>query len=536
MNEPSDKNAPSKNIWRRDLAPGFPPFRWCEQAFRWLSSRRGLRCMLIVFAWTATIVALLYAEENWRGRHAWNKMRRELETKGESLDWTTFIPKTIPDDQNFAATPLVQSWFPKGRLWDDDFDRVEKRLAFDQQSDQKAPTSRQFLDLVAWQRSFEAIAAGQRDQRIEAGKLDRASRAAAAPAILAFLKTNEAAMTELRLASQRPSVRYPVVYDLNDPWAILIPHLAKIKGWCVRLQLRASAELAAGQNEGAFDDVTLMLYLADSLKNEPFLISYLVRLACLHVATQVIWEGLAQHAWSDAQLQTLQNRLQQYDVIADLKRSLTAERAAGILTVELIRKKGLGYLVKIGGPGGATPKDSFLANLAGRFVPGGWYYQEQYNYCRLAQLQFDGAFDTSQRTVSPHQIRINTSAVRQELPEQPWGKLFLHHKSIAALMSSSVPNIPLKTAEAETVVDQAALACALERYRLANGRFPESLDALAPRFISPLPHDVINGQPLRYRRTDDGQFILYSVGWNEKDDGGTPGVKLFDENRGDWVW
>ena len=33
----------------------------------------------------------------------------------------------------------------------------------------------------------------------------------------------------------------------------------------------------------------------------------------------------------------------------------------------------------------------------------------------------------------------------------------------------------------------------------------------------------------------DGQFILYSVGWNEKDDGGVPGKTLFDEKEGDWV-
>jgi len=51
-----------------------------------------------------------------------------------------------------------------------------------------------------------------------------------------------------------------------------------------------------------------------------------------------------------------------------------------------------------------------------------------------------------------------------------------------------------------------------------------------------MPHDIINGELFRYRRTDDGQFILYSVGWNEKDDGGTPGTKLFDEKFGDWVW
>jgi hypothetical protein len=96
--------------------------------------------------------------------------------------------------------------------------------------------------------------------------------------------------------------------------------------------------------------------------------------------------------------------------------------------------------------------------------------------------------------------------------------------------------VPLKVATAQTSADQAALACALERYRLAKGQFPETLEALTPQFMSHQPNDVITGQPYKYRRTDDGQFILYSVGWNEKDDGGVPGKTLFDQAQGDWVW
>ena len=87
-----------------------------------------------------------------------------------------------------------------------------------------------------------------------------------------------------------------------------------------------------------------MFRLADSVKEEPFLISYLVRLACAQLAVQPIWEGLAEHRWSEAQLQELETRLQQYNFIADLKTPLAAEQAAGIATIELVRKKGLGYL------------------------------------------------------------------------------------------------------------------------------------------------------------------------------------------------
>ena len=90
------------------------------------------------------------------------------------------------------------------------------------------------------------------------------------------------------------------------------------------------------------------------------------------------------------------------------------------------------------------------------------------------------------------------------------------------MLLPALSNVPLKAATAQTTTDQAALACALERFRLANGQFPERLDALASRFLSQLANDIITGEPLKYRRTGNDLFVLYSVGWNEKNDGRTP--------------
>jgi hypothetical protein len=91
----------------------------------------------------------------------------------------------------------------------------------------------------------------------------------------------------------------------------------------------------------------------------------------------------------------------------------------------------------------------------------------------------------------------------------------------------------------QVIVDETRIACALERYHLSRHEYPESLDALAPQFIEKVSHDLIGGKPLKYRRTNDGKFLLYSVGWNETDDGG---VSSYDINHpqnlkmGDWVW
>jgi hypothetical protein len=91
----------------------------------------------------------------------------------------------------------------------------------------------------------------------------------------------------------------------------------------------------------------------------------------------------------------------------------------------------------------------------------------------------------------------------------------------------------------QTLINEGEVACALERYRLARGEYPETLDALAPGFIQQLPRDVVNGEPLKYRRADNGKFLLYSVGWNETDEGGKDASDPSHPKsltNGDWTW
>src|SRR5258708_39756993 len=83
------------------------------------------------------------------------------------------------------------------------------------------------------------------------------------------------------------------------------------------------------------------------------------------------------------------------------------------------------------------------------------------------------------------------------------------------------PAKPLtRYANVQCVVDQALIGCALERFRLAAGQYPETLAALAPRFIDQLPRDAIIGELPKYLRTEDGRFVLHSGRRNETDGGG----------------
>jgi hypothetical protein len=110
---------------------------------------------------------------------------------------------------------------------------------------------------------------------------------------------------------------------------------------------------------------------------------------------------------------------------------------------------------------------------------------------------------------------------------------------LARMLMPALGTAAKRFANGQGSVDLARVAIALERYRLAHGQYPETLDPLAPQFISKLPHDVINGQPLKYHRSEEGQFVLYSVGWNETDDGGEVVVNergVVQTDKGDWVW
>jgi hypothetical protein len=314
---------------------------------------------------------------------------------------------------------------------------------------------------------------------------------------------------------------------MDDPWSIRLPHLRRIKQCCVRLQLKACAELALNQTTNALADIKLALCLGDSAREEPFVVSWLVRLACVQTAICPVWEGLAEHRWSEAQLLELQSLFERYDFHPAWEKSLRAERAAGVCAVDLIQRKGL--------PALAGNSDYVMSRWSiARLVPSGWYDLERLELCRLFDLRGEGTWDAAGRKASPHRTVSNAAAERKLLSGNFWP--MVHHRLMAKRLLSAADTTVLRGAAAQVSTDQAAIACALERYRLVHGQYPGNLQALSPDFMSALPKDVITGQVYKYRRNADGQFVLYSVGWNEKDDGGISGPQLFDEKAGDWVW
>src|SRR5881398_2935035 len=86
---------------------GIPQRSVTVRFVRWLFRWRTIGGIAFVSFCLITVVFLLVAGENWRGRRAWEKYRVAAEASGERFDLASFIPKTVPPGQNFAMTPLL---------------------------------------------------------------------------------------------------------------------------------------------------------------------------------------------------------------------------------------------------------------------------------------------------------------------------------------------------------------------------------------------------------------------------------------------
>ncbi len=306
------------------------------------------------------------------------------------------------------------------------------------------------------------------------------------------------------------------------------PHYFYFKGYGQVIQaltLHASAELALNNSSVAFQDATVLYRLATMLKRQPSLTSAMMQVAATGLYLQVVWEGLAARRWDDSQLRMFEEQLATFDLLADCATGFEAEQAAINWWFEHTPQRELvamyfDQMQSFGRLGQTRPMWCDWATWALRWGPRGWIRQMQIGYAQSIQNNLGQLDLRYQRVLPPHSSVAN--AIRKFSQDT--------HLPVAALVRRYGHNYVKAvevTARQQTGVNQARIACALERYRLAYGDFPDDLDQLVPQFLDRTPHDLMTGQSLNYRHIKDEQFVLYSVGWDEQDDAAS---------GTDWVW
>jgi hypothetical protein len=555
--------------------------------FRWLFSWRMIRRYLYGLASFAFLVGLFYAEENWRGKRDWEQCKRSAAAKSERFDLSSFELSTVPDDENFAFAPIVSNsclhaydgYTPETELRNPNGERLLD-VRINARPDWKPWPTNDFqgnwqcgkvVDLKVFQAYYRAAAnsnwrtneyanvhrmrGGLFPRRLQASLPDKIPPQVAtnefpvaqqpqSPAadVLLALSKYDSALDELRQASLRPFFRFPLRQRPDSTNGSSPPDLTPFRECMGVLRLRAVAELENNQSEKALADVTLMLFIANLNRHEPWreLWRQRWRINGINSALQPVWQGLVGHRWSDAQLDAIEEELAQFDFLADyqyLVRSWRAETLEEINSMEQERFHNFWAQLYFGSDlddrslwQRIFDMDTLLA-----FMPKGWFYENKVAVARLSE--------ESLRTDAEVKQKILSAGVATRFEEAMASNH--QHRGLRdfaiEIMYSGFAREAQTFAFTQSSLDRARVACALERYRLAEGEYPATLDELAPRFIKNVPNDIINDRPLHYRRAN-GHFLLYSVGWNGVDDGGVVAYSkdwfyaTLDKGRGDWVW
>src|SRR5689334_6216918 len=100
-----DSPMETPNLSRETKSGAFS--RFCQRLFSWQTARRAL----LGLAGFVTVIAVFYAEENWRGRRAWEQYKQTSGYQAEPSSLSALVPPPVPDDQNLAMAPVFADLF-----------------------------------------------------------------------------------------------------------------------------------------------------------------------------------------------------------------------------------------------------------------------------------------------------------------------------------------------------------------------------------------------------------------------------------------
>ena len=342
-------------------------------------------------------------------------------------------------------------------------------------------------------------------------------------AMLHTSQTTEDAACEAALSG-------PIGFNLDAKAGngILLPHLAMLNNLAQSFGSRAVLDLHDGDRDGAWTNLLAETRLATAWDPEPAEVSQLVRFAIAKLAYTTTWQLLQSDGWSDIQLTRLQAEWEGVDFFKHLPETAAFQRASIVAECEQERNPPMAQRI--------LPAD-FL-KTAFRHPSYAWlelnalwkrrYYLKHGSYEDETNLL---VFFRDRELELRHAVQAATWSQMRQLPgvtnkvlfQSKYPSILQEKMNFHALMSASQSQgvgFLGRAAEAEARRRIIISALALVRYRKKHGSYPRGLGDLAPEFLKSIPVGFMDGQPLRYRLTDDGHFLLYSVGLDCVDHGG----------------
>ena len=282
-----------------------------------------------------------------------------------------------------------------------------------------------------------------------------------------------------------------------NPLNTKFPQFDHFREFAKLLQAEAAQRKRRNDIKGAVESCLTILKLCRRIGDEPRLLAFFVQSTIFFIGVRGLWEEVLADA--DASRGTYLAALSEvraWDIDRDFIRALKAERAISILTLKSFKQPPRDWIIVV-------------AELSVLKV-----------YRQIIAVAQEGA---------PYD-RKEIEQIETEIERKPL--IPLPHRFFTLMLTPS-PTITFEAANRIHALQRVTMtALALRLYRKENGRYPENLQQLVPKYLPSVPIDPYDGKPIRYRKLQKG-FKVWSVGGNRKDDGG---VKVRDWLRkGDLV-
>lgn len=322
------------------------------------------------------------------------------------------------------------------------------------------------------------------------------------PAVAQLLAHQATTLRLLRQAASMPACRFEHDY-VHPSITMLLPELNQCRAAALLLALDARHASVSGQQRKAVEDVNAVFRLSRAAGSDPIIISALVEIGLDQIGIKVLQDVLP-HVGQPDELSAL--HIGDESSISRLaRRSLEGEEAFG-LSIFSDLAAGRFTLLQL-----ASPARSPDANTVG-----------------LPPLPL-----LMRVFVMPSDVRAYQSYMQsfQARVTEPYAlaagqasedvRVAKHHGLLTATIVPGLTRFLLQVTLDKASHAAAWAGIAVDRYRLDHGTFPTSLDALVPQYLDEVPLDPFDNRPLRFR-IHGGEALIYSIGPDGKDDGGTP--------------
>jgi hypothetical protein len=486
---------------------------------------KASRIVLIVSGFVLFTAALCAYLFHTNGKRVVEKYRAQLRADGEKLTVSEMLPRGVRPELNSLAT----------------FQAANRLLSQYRFFDTNAPTAMRSVKpgkaMVAW---------AEPDVRNEKTNSWEECQTAAA---------NESDLIELlERIIDRPVIDFHL--DYGEGFTLLLPHLAPLKRCSQHLSIAAICDLQRGDTASATLKIRAMLAIVKGMENERLIISQLVRIAIANIAVAATWELLQSPRVNDEQLALLQKEWMEAEYLQGGENAVVMERAMCEAATARMHQ--------------SSAEFRRYASMFSQSSPSGWFEQAANSaVLKTKESMWRFAWSDADELRMLHGQQIILEAFRMAQTNHAFGPILrdetnrlavlglrerksdsesgfpgIDDVDVSKMMSQSILSIqrfPYRIFRTEAARQIVIGAIGLKRYQLRHGRFPAQLNDLVPEFATAVPYDPVDGRTLRYKLNSDRTFTLYSIGEDEKDDGGDPIPAVSSKSTAwfqgrDWVW